>query len=74
MSGERIDYAIERQRHEGIGRTALLAELDELLVADRSDCWVLGSSLPDEQLPVCRTRDGVNAHELFLPSVDVRGS
>jgi hypothetical protein len=26
------------------------------------------------QLPVCRTRDGVNAHELFLPSVDVRGS
>jgi hypothetical protein len=30
--------------------------------------------MPDEQLPVCRTRDGVNAHELVLPSVDVRGS
>jgi WD40 repeat protein len=47
MSGERIDYAIERQRHEGfIGRTAQLAELDELLLANRSDCWVLVSGGP----------------------------
>ena len=47
MSGERIDYAIERQRHEGfVGRVALLARLDQLLVAGRTDLWVLVTGGP----------------------------
>jgi hypothetical protein len=29
--------------------------------------------LPDEHLPVCRTRDGVNAYRIFLPSSDLHG-
>ena len=47
MSGERIDYSIERQRHEGfVGRAALLAQLDHLLVADRADRWVVVTGGP----------------------------
>lgn len=31
MSGERIDYGIERRRHDGfVGRAELLARLDQL--------------------------------------------
>jgi WD40 repeat protein len=47
MSGERIDYSIERQRHEGfVGRAALLARLDQLLVLDRIDRWVVVTGGP----------------------------
>jgi len=50
MSDERIDYRIERQRHEGfVGRAALLARLDQLLVADRTDRidrWVVVTGGP----------------------------
>lgn len=47
MSGEHIDYGIERQRHEGfVGRAALLARLDQLLVADRIDRWVVVTGGP----------------------------
>jgi len=47
MSGERIDYGIERQRHEAfVGRAALLARLDQLLVADRTDRWVVVTGGP----------------------------
>ena len=47
MSGERIDYGIERQRHENfVGRAALLARLDQLLVADRTDRWVVVTGGP----------------------------
>jgi ATP/maltotriose-dependent transcriptional regulator MalT len=47
MSGERIDYSIERQRHERfVGRAALLARLDQLLVADRTDRWVVVTGGP----------------------------
>ena len=47
MSGELIDYGIERQRHEGfVGRAALLARLDQLLVADRTDRWVVVTGGP----------------------------
>jgi hypothetical protein len=42
MSGERIDYRIERQRHESfVGRDELLDRLDQLLVAGPADRWVL---------------------------------
>src|ERR1041384_1050580 len=42
MSGERFDYRNERQRHEKfVGREALLARLDELLVDDGVDRWVV---------------------------------
>ena len=41
---------------------------------DQARATLAARQMPDEQLPVCRTRDGVNAHELVLPSVDVRGS
>src|ERR1041384_8679063 len=42
MSGERFDYRNERQRHEKfVGREALLARLDELLVGDGTDRWVV---------------------------------
>src|SRR6185295_5157099 len=47
MSGERIDYGIERQRHEGfVGREALLDRLDELLIADGADRWVVVTGGP----------------------------
>jgi len=42
MSGKRFDYRNERQRHEKfVGREALLARLDELLVGDDADRWVV---------------------------------
>jgi len=47
MSGERIDYGIERQRHEDfVGRAALLARLDQLLISDRTDRWVVVTGGP----------------------------
>jgi len=47
MSGERIDYTIERQRHERfVGRAAVLARLDQLLVTDATDRWVLVTGGP----------------------------
>jgi hypothetical protein len=47
MSGERIDYGIERQRHAGfVGRVALLRRLDQLLVADGIDCRVVVTGGP----------------------------
>jgi len=47
MSGERIDYGIERQRHESfVGRAALLARLDQLLVTDTTDRWVVVTGGP----------------------------
>jgi len=47
MSGERFDYSNERQRHEKfVGREALLARLDELLVADGVDRWVVVTGGP----------------------------
>jgi WD40 repeat protein len=47
MAGERLDYSIERQRHESfVGRAALLSRLDQLLVTDRRDCWVLVTGGP----------------------------
>ena len=45
--GERIDYRIERQRHDGfVGRAALLDRLDQLLVADHIDRWVVVTGGP----------------------------
>jgi hypothetical protein len=42
MSGDRIDYSIERRRHEKfVGRAALLARLDQLLVDSETDRWVV---------------------------------
>ena len=47
MSGERIDYRIERQRHESfVGRTALLTQLDQLLIEGGTDRWVLVTGGP----------------------------
>src|ERR1044071_5850100 len=47
MPGERIDYGIERQRHEGfVGREALLGRLDKLLTADGPDRWVVVTGGP----------------------------
>src|SRR3954469_6845731 len=47
MSGERFDYRNERQRHEKfVGREALLARLDELLVGDGADRWVVVTGGP----------------------------
>jgi len=47
MPGERFDYTNERQRHEKfVGREALLARLDELLVADGVDRWVVVTGGP----------------------------
>jgi WD40 repeat protein len=47
MSGERINYRIERQRHEGfVGRESLLDQLDELLIADGADRWVVVTGGP----------------------------
>jgi len=37
-----IDFAIERQRHAGfVGRAELLARLDQLVITDRTDRWVV---------------------------------
>jgi WD40 repeat protein len=42
MAGERFDYSNERRRHEKfVGRAALLARLDQLLVAEGPDRWVV---------------------------------
>ena len=42
MSGDRFDYSSERARHENfVGRTGLLARLDQLLVEDAADRWVV---------------------------------
>src|SRR3954463_5645023 len=47
MSGERFDYRNERQRHEKfVGREALLARLDDLLVSDGPDRWVVVTGGP----------------------------
>jgi len=47
MSGERFDYHNERQRHEKfVGREVLMARLDELLVADGDDRWVVVTGGP----------------------------
>jgi len=49
MSGERFDYTSERQRHENfVGRQALLGRLDELLVEDGVDRWVVVETVSDE--------------------------
>jgi len=43
----RLDYDIERRRHEGfVGRAALLSRLDRLLIADRIDRWVVVTGGP----------------------------
>lgn len=37
-----IDFAIERQRHAGfVGRAELLARLDQLVIGDHTDRWVV---------------------------------
>src|SRR5215468_783266 len=42
MSRDRFDYSSERARHENfVGRTGLLARLDQLLVEDSADRWVV---------------------------------
>jgi predicted MPP superfamily phosphohydrolase len=47
MAGERIDYSIERKRHESFaGREELLARLDRLLVTEPGDRWVLVTGGP----------------------------
>jgi len=47
MSGERFDYHNERQRHEKfVGREALLARLDALLVDGGDDRWVVVTGGP----------------------------
>ena len=56
MSGERFDYRNERQRHEKfVGREALLARLDALLVDDSADRWVVITGGPGmARAPSCR--------------------
>lgn len=42
MTGQRLDYSSERQRHEKfVGRVELLARLDQLLVDGSGDRWVV---------------------------------
>src|SRR5215813_13554296 len=42
-----INFEIERQRHAGfVGRAALLAQLDQLLIEDRTDRWVVVTGGP----------------------------
>src|SRR5262245_58282225 len=42
MSGARFDYSRDRARHEHcVGPTGLLARLDQLLVEDAADRWVV---------------------------------
>ena len=44
---EAISFALERQRHAGfVGRASLLARLDQLLIADRADRWVVVTGGP----------------------------
>ena len=46
-TGERIDFTAERARHAGfVGREGLLARLDQLLVEDRADRWVVVTGGP----------------------------
>jgi hypothetical protein len=47
MRGERFDYSSELQRHEKfVGRSGLLARLDQLLVSSDTDRWVVITSGP----------------------------
>jgi hypothetical protein len=47
MSGERLDYENERRRHETfVGRAELLARLDQWLLADGTDRWVVVTGGP----------------------------
>ena len=47
MAGERIDYSIERQRHERfVGRDELLDHLDRLLVSEPADRRVVVTGGP----------------------------
>jgi hypothetical protein len=42
MSGDRFDYSSERARHENfVGRTGLLGRLDQILVENAADRWVV---------------------------------
>src|SRR5262245_9977713 len=42
-----IDFTVERQRHAAfVGRSALLTRLDQLLLADRADRWLLVTGGP----------------------------
>jgi nucleoside phosphorylase len=46
-ASERLDYSIERQRHtEFVGREAILAQLDRLLLEDDIDRWVVVTGGP----------------------------
>ena len=52
MAAERFDHGSERQRGETfVGRTALLARLDQLLVDGDADRWVVVSGGPGVGLP-----------------------
>jgi 3',5'-cyclic AMP phosphodiesterase CpdA len=47
MAGSRVDYSIERRRHESfVGREDLLDRLDQLLVTETADRWVLVTGGP----------------------------
>jgi WD40 repeat protein len=47
VQSKAINFAIERQRHRGfVGRDALLAQLDELLVEEPADRWVVVTGGP----------------------------
>src|SRR6478672_8412068 len=47
MQGERLDYENERRRHETfVGRAALLARLDQWLITDQQDRWVVVTGGP----------------------------
>jgi len=47
MAGQRLDYGIERQRHTGfVGRDAVLAALDRLLLDDPTDRWIVVTGGP----------------------------
>lgn len=49
MSGDQFDYSSERVRHENfVGRTELLARLDQLLVDDAADRMTRRRSGPPE--------------------------
>ncbi|HEX3480658.1 MAG TPA: ATP-binding protein, partial [Kofleriaceae bacterium] len=47
MATKAINFAVERQRHRGfVGRGALLAELDRLLIEEPADRWVVVTGGP----------------------------
>jgi hypothetical protein len=47
MPKQRLDYENERRRHEAfVGRAALLARLDQWLLADQTDRWVVVTGGP----------------------------